>query len=784
MTLVALLALTTQAWATDVYVVGNGERNWLNGKLWDPGAAENKMTEQNGVYSITFTNVDVDDNSNLQFKFAIDGGWNENYGCSSTTEIELNKTISNIENGGNIMFELTEPADVTISFNLSEQTFMISTNGMKVAPSATPVDLTRGTGEKINEWTLTNGMPAGNVLVTVAYKDRTATTVKFGETTITPTSNAVTGYIGFEAAFANQIAATVQNIEPTFNQGQAVDVNAPTITYKSSNTDVIAFKIADGEDLAEGPLNLMLFRAPGTATLTVQYTGTADLGKSSVDLTVTVAEPATLTLATNDVTRGTVEAVVTDPIQFMKCTDANEWDVLGPQGFQGMTMSQASTWTWDPTTGDAKLVYYIEQDGCMHNIGYNEDGNYCIGAGCNLSDFSSDIQGGKFYYTTGVNPVNILAARNSETNLVIPGTYKVIPGSEVTLKATPTEGNLLNGWSTEGLTQNEDGKWTVTVGQTTTLTANFVEKTYTVKMAENTADAAKWQGSLDGGQSYADLPIVSVKNNPVTLKYNGRLKVKSVTATTDAATAGPTYNERKRINDGPVTVAAGEHWLITGTGTQTSNTITIADGATVTLYGVNISSSSYCIKCAGDATIILKNGSTNTLTSTSDEYPALWAGDANTTLTIQGATGVLNVTSGDFCAGIGGGWKNTDKTCGNITIEGGVITAQGGSCAPGIGSDKGDAVKCGNITITNGVTRVTATKGGEEAPYSIGASDTGSCGTIIIGCTLDTYGNPVGGTKYWENNAAVNDYADSYLRQATIIYPLDPLDPFHARIYK
>jgi len=38
-----------------------------------------------------------------------------------------------------------------------------------VAPAATSVPLTRGTGEKINEWTLTNGMPAGNVTVSVDY---------------------------------------------------------------------------------------------------------------------------------------------------------------------------------------------------------------------------------------------------------------------------------------------------------------------------------------------------------------------------------------------------------------------------------------------------------------------------------------------------------------------------------------------------------------------------------------------------------------------------------------
>jgi len=37
------------------------------------------------------------------------------------------------------------------------------------ASSGTAVPLTQGTGEKINEWTLTNGMPAGNVTVSVDY---------------------------------------------------------------------------------------------------------------------------------------------------------------------------------------------------------------------------------------------------------------------------------------------------------------------------------------------------------------------------------------------------------------------------------------------------------------------------------------------------------------------------------------------------------------------------------------------------------------------------------------
>ena len=162
-TLVALLALTTQAWATDVYVVGNGngEGTWLNGVAWAPDAPANKMTEQNGVYSITFTNVGA--NPELLFKFAINGSWNENFGCISTTENELNQTLSNIEaDGYNIMFGLTEAADVTISFNLSELTYMISTKGMKVGDD-TPVEWDAATK------TGTFSMPASDVVLTPIY---------------------------------------------------------------------------------------------------------------------------------------------------------------------------------------------------------------------------------------------------------------------------------------------------------------------------------------------------------------------------------------------------------------------------------------------------------------------------------------------------------------------------------------------------------------------------------------------------------------------------------------
>ena len=210
---------------------------------------------------------------------------------------------------------------------------------------------------------------------------------------------------------------------------------------------------------------------------------------------------------------------------------------------------------------------------------------------------------------------------------------------------------------------------------------------------------------------------------------------------------------------GAYTAKNGE--TLTGT---TDKQISIEAGATVTLKNVNISVSSFCIKCEGDATIILADGSTNTLNSTNNDYPALWAGDAGTTLTIQGSTGELNVSSGDYCAGIGGGYSNTYRTCGNIMIVGGIITASGGDLAAGIGADccpatcgnititggtvkatggysapgigggsgETDTNKCGDITIASTVTKVTATKG-ENAPYSIGQGIGGTCGTITFG---------------------------------------------------
>ena len=235
--LALLLTAATGAWATDVYVVGNGTGNWLNGVAWDPGAAGNKMTEQNGVYSITYN--DVDANSDLQFKFAINGSWDLNYGCTSWGANELNKKLSNLDaTGNNIAFGLTEKADVTISFNLSELTYMISTKGMKVGDDAATgytVSLKDGVKDA-DKWTVKVGDGQAQALPIGGLKGDGSETVTLQ----------YTGRLKVKGVKATSDAAPAA--------GKTVDLSSLTADYTAQDGDVLTgtlggnykISIADG----------------------------------------------------------------------------------------------------------------------------------------------------------------------------------------------------------------------------------------------------------------------------------------------------------------------------------------------------------------------------------------------------------------------------------------------------------------------------------------------------------------------------------------------------------
>lgn len=199
--------------------------------------------------------------------------------------------------------------------------------------------------------------------------------------------------------------------------------------------------------------------------------------------------------------------------------------------------------------------------------------------------------------------------------------------------------------------------------------------------------------------------------------------------------------------------------------------LTIEDGATVALSNAEVNGVDYgggsdteCewagLTCLGDATIVLADGTTNTVTNFHSYYPCIQVAEGKT-LVIRGGTagtGKLIANAHDKGAGIGGGWgincgnieiQGGDitatsvseaagiggggfATCGSITIKGGTVTATGGAHAAGIGSGKWVSKEfkssCNDISITGGTIRAT---GGVDGA-GIGSGEGAKCGNISI----------------------------------------------------
>ena len=82
------------------YVAGTGAL--CNGKEWDAGAAENKMTKgDDGIWTITYTNVPAGE---YEVKVTA-GSWDNNWGANGAA------------NGENVKFTIEEAGDITVKFN-------------------------------------------------------------------------------------------------------------------------------------------------------------------------------------------------------------------------------------------------------------------------------------------------------------------------------------------------------------------------------------------------------------------------------------------------------------------------------------------------------------------------------------------------------------------------------------------------------------------------------------------------------------------------------------------
>ena len=113
-----------------IYAVGAGKNGFLNDVSWNPAAEANLMTEvADGVYQITYYEIDTDETDPYEFKFTANGDWAVNWGIESSAVYDVNEAeaVLNedlIYNARDIYFSLEnckdDYVDVTLKLDLSQ----------------------------------------------------------------------------------------------------------------------------------------------------------------------------------------------------------------------------------------------------------------------------------------------------------------------------------------------------------------------------------------------------------------------------------------------------------------------------------------------------------------------------------------------------------------------------------------------------------------------------------------------------------------------------------------
>ena len=150
----------------EVYAAGNGDGAWLNGVVWDPGAAANKLTEvADDVWEISFDGVPA--GNSRQFKFTLDGTWFTSFGGT----FRQSGTVTNaVNNGSNITFNVAKASTVKLQLDLRNYdpdtkqgatfTVTITETGDPSTPdeptTAEPVEEAYYLVGSVNEWSISD----------------------------------------------------------------------------------------------------------------------------------------------------------------------------------------------------------------------------------------------------------------------------------------------------------------------------------------------------------------------------------------------------------------------------------------------------------------------------------------------------------------------------------------------------------------------------------------------------------------------------------------------------
>ena len=639
-------------------------------------------------------------------------------------------------------------------------------------------------------------MPAGNHVLRTTWKQDAGLAYAKSDTTVC-----------FGSPFTKQELINPLNLPVSYSisstSGQnTINTETGVVTILAAGNDTVKAIFAGNGTLSpDTAVYVIHIHYPSTLTLTAIGNGTAEIQAISGNKTIIPGSSISVTECCssyeNEQCDSLFDGIITGGNKW--CTVANpkfvEFRTTNAVQVSGYTLYTANDNATAHGRNPKSWVLKANLDGsdnwtiidAVSNDVTMKDTNYAP------FDFEMDVPGTYRYFRFEVSEVvsdNILQLGELQlfyigntlpdgvTQGPTPDTYIVDYGTDVTVKAIPEAGYALLDWSDDHSTEDIH---TVTVISDTNLVATF--------------------GLLTPGLT--PLGELTIYGHSFVSETGEIKSVPNITETgefTKVSNREPTTIDLSTITEA-FTAQNGD--TLTGT-LDAKVKISIAKGATVMLDGVTINgthSMSYLwagITCKGDATIILKDGTTNKVTGFNNEYPGIYV-PVGSTLTIKGGTqgtDSLIVGSNGFAAGIGAGLNHKScgniiiqggnivatgdlyaagiggayvSTCGDIEITGGNIKAKGGVGAAGIGGGRGancgainisggtviatggeDAAgiggggpidintQCGSITISSTVTSVTATaktSAQNPAPNSIGAGKNGTCGTVTIGNT-------------------------------------------------
>ena len=219
-----------------------------------------------------------------------------------------------------------------------------------------------------------------------------------------------------------------------------------------------------------------------------------------------------------------------------------------------------------------------------------------------------------------------------------------------------------------------------------------------------------------------------------TLNSDGTITaIATFPATSGLTVTGGTYGTDYIYANNTVEVLKSTTMTISGTTTRDGISVDSGVTANITLNGVDITfgsgySGALCLSEDATVNLTLAPCTTNKLTGASEESCGIRIPCGDTTLTI-GGMGKLIATGGAYAAGIG---DNNTFGCGNIIINSGTVIAQGGYRAAGIGESN----YVGSITINGGT--VTALGGSNSiADIGYGYNTSSSSTMTVIGGSVN-----------------------------------------------